>query len=141
MSMSAQAYNQYQRTSVETLTPGKLLLMLYDGAIKNISAAREDIDKKDINAAHLHIVVAQKILVELMTTLNMEYEIAENLYALYEYLYNQLVAANVKKDKALLLEVQEFLSDLREAWEQAVKNLGRNRVYQANSLQHLNVTG
>ncbi len=141
MSMTAQAYDQYQKTSMDTLTPGRLLLMLYDGAIKNISIAREAIENKDVNTAHLNIVIAQKIMVELMTTLNMEYSIAENLYALYEYMYNQLVAANVKKDVALLMEVQEFLCDLRQTWDQAIKSLGKNSVYHGNTLKHLNVTG
>lgn len=141
MSMSAQVYGQYQRTSVDTLTPGRLLLMLYDGAIKNISTAKDAIEQKDISTAHVHIMVAQKIVVELMSTLNMEYKIAESLYALYEYMYSQLVAANVKKDEALLDEVQAFLVDLRETWDQAIKSLGKNGVYQGNTLKYLNITG
>lgn len=141
MSMSAQAYKDYYRTSIETMTPGKLLLMLYDGAIKKLTQAREAIENKDIATAHVHIITVQKIVVELMTTLNMEYKISENLYALYDYMYNQLVAANVKKDVALLDEVQEFMMDLRQTWDQAIKSLGKNSVHQGNTLRSLNISG
>ncbi|HWP95354.1 MAG TPA: flagellar export chaperone FliS [Syntrophomonadaceae bacterium] len=141
MSMSAQAYKEYYRTSVETTTPGKLLLMLYDGAIKKIVQAREAIEQNDISTAHTHIITVQKIMVELMTTLNMDYALSENLYALYEYMYNQLVAANVKKDVALLDEVEGFMVDLRNTWDQAIKSLGKESFYHANTLKSLNISG
>ncbi|MEN6349908.1 MAG: flagellar export chaperone FliS [Syntrophomonas sp.] len=139
--MSAYAYDQYQKTTVETISPGKLLIMLYDGMVKNLRNAQYAINNQDVPSAHDHIVATQNILVELMATLNMDYKISENLLALYEFMYNQLVEANIKKDGRLLLEVQELVMDLRETWDQAIKSLGRPGGSQNNTLKAVNVSG
>lgn len=137
---SANVYDQYRRTKVETLTPGKLLLMLYDGALNNINQAREAITAKEIPRAHEHIIKAQDIIVELMATLNMDYSISVSLYRLYDYLHQRLVDSNIKKDPAILDEVAAMLSDLRQTWDEAIKGLGKTRVFQANNFQVLNVS-
>ncbi|MEN6390258.1 MAG: flagellar export chaperone FliS [Syntrophomonas sp.] len=137
---SANVYDQYRRTRVETLTPGKLLLMLYDGALNNIKNAREAIAARDIARAHQHIIKTQDIVVELMATLNMDYAVSANLYRLYDYLHNRLVQSNINKDPAILDEVEAMMSELRQTWEEAIKNLGRNRVFQANNYQVLNIS-
>lgn len=121
MNMYAQAYDQYKKTSVETLSPGKLLIMLYDGAIKNVKLAREAIREKDYNTSHTLLVKAQDIVTELMVTLNMEYDISKQLYSIYDYIYRRLVEANVGKDAAILDEVEGFLTELRDTWQEVVK--------------------
>ncbi|MEQ8175983.1 MAG: flagellar export chaperone FliS [Syntrophomonadaceae bacterium] len=137
---SANVYDQYRRTKVETLTPGKLLLMLYDGALNNIKQAREAIAARDIARAHQHIIKTQDIVVELMATLNMDYPISTSLYRLYDYLHNRLVESNINKDPAILDEVEAMMDELRQTWDEAIKSLGRNRVFQANHYQALNVS-
>ncbi|MDD2511039.1 MAG: flagellar export chaperone FliS [Syntrophomonas sp.] len=123
MSVNAQAYNQYKKSVVETVAPEKLLLMLYDGAIKNISNAKKAIEDKDINRAHQQIMRAEEIIVELMSTLNMEYEISGRLFALYEYFYHRLTQANAHKEIGILDEVEGFLLELRGTWHEAIKGL------------------
>lgn len=123
MSINADAYNQYKRSTVETVSPEKLLIMLYNSAIKNINNAKKAINEKDINHAHAEIMRAEEIIVELMSTLNMDYEISAKLFALYEYFYYQLTQANAKKDIALLNEVESFLLELRETWLEAIKSI------------------
>lgn len=124
MNMNAIAYDQYKKTSIETLSPGKLLVMLYDGAIKNVDTAKKAIADHDLNIAHQQLVNAQDIITELMCTLNMEYEISHNLYSLYDYLQYRLVQANLTKDVQILDEVRTFLVDLRNTWEEAAKKAG-----------------
>lgn len=141
VNMSAYAYDQYQKTTVETISPGKLLIMLYDGMVKNLRNAQDAVNNQDVPAAHDNIVATQNILVELMATLNMDYKISESLLALYEFMYNQLVEANIKKDSRLLLEVQELVMDLRETWDQAIKSLCRPGASQNNTLKAVNVSG
>ncbi len=141
MNMSAYAYDQYQKTTVETMSPGKLLLMLYDGMIKYLRNAGEAINNQNISAAHENIVAAQNILVELMATLNMDYKISESLLALYEFMYNQLVEANIKKDGQLITEVQELVIDLRQTWDQAIKSLGKTSSSQNSALKAVNISG
>jgi flagellar protein FliS len=125
--MNTMAYDQYRKTSVETLTSGKLLIMLYDGAIKNVDTAQKAIQNKDMNTAHEQLINAQDIVMELMCTLNMDYEISHSLYSLYEYLHHQLVEANLEKDAQVLDEVRTFLVDLRNTWEEAVKKAGAKK--------------
>lgn len=119
--MSAYAYNQYKNTAVETASPGKLLLMLYDAAIRNLDKAQQAIIDKDVNASHKYIMKAQDIIKEFMCTLNMDYEISKNLFSLYEYMLNQLIQANVKKDVDLVAEVRGYLVELRETWQTALR--------------------
>lgn len=123
MSINAEAYSQYKKSTVETVSPEKLLIMLYNGAIKNINNAKKAINEKDINRAHSEIMRAEEIIVELMSTLNMDYAISAKLFALYEYFYYQLTQANAKKDIALLNEVEGFLLELRETWLEAIKSI------------------
>ena len=121
--MNTQAYMQYQKTSVETISPGKLLLMLFDGAINSLNRAKTAIEIKDVNKAHNELVKVQDIITELMTTLKMDYEISKNLLALYDYYLHQLMEANMKKDIALIDEVLEFFAQMRDIWEQANKQV------------------
>ncbi|MDD3365458.1 MAG: flagellar export chaperone FliS [Syntrophomonas sp.] len=123
MNMNAQAFNQYKRSTVETVSPEKLLIMLYDGAIKNIRNAKNAIEAKDINLAHMKILKTEEIIVELMSTLNMDYEISKGLFNLYEYFYHQLVQANMKKDVELLEQVESFLLELRDTWQEAMEKI------------------
>lgn len=141
MSMSAQAYDQYQKTTVETITPGKLLIMLYDGAIKDLRIACDAINNKDVTSAHTNIVAAQAIMMELMTTLNMDYKISENLLAMYEYMYNRLVEANVKKEAAILIEVSDLLTEFRQTWDQAIKSLAPSGINKNYRLEGVNISG
>ncbi|MEN6460769.1 MAG: flagellar export chaperone FliS [Syntrophomonas sp.] len=121
MSMNAQAYDNYKKTTVETSSPGKLLLMLYDGAIKNIETAIKAIEEKDINTAHQKLIRTQDIILELISSLNMDYEISKGLFSLYEYINHQLVQANLKKDVNILQEVCSLVAELRDTWAEAIK--------------------
>lgn len=139
--LNTQAYLQYQKTSMETTSPGKLLLMLFDGGIKSLHSAKVAIDDKDINKAHHEIIRVQDIVMELMSTLKMDYEISKSLMALYEYYLQQLVEANVKKDKAILDEVLDFFTQMHDAWEQAIKHLGPAPALSAEPMNKLNISG
>ncbi len=116
-----QVYANYKNSVVETASPGKLLLMLYNAAIRNLDNAVQSIADKDIQAAHKSIVRTQEIISEFMCTLNMDYEISGKLLALYDYLHRRLVEANIRKDVEIIKEVRGFLVELRDAWQEAVK--------------------
>ncbi|MFZ5754635.1 MAG: flagellar export chaperone FliS [Bacillota bacterium] len=116
-------YQQYRQQQVNTATPDKLLIMLYDGAIRFCSQAKIAIESRNLEQAHVNLTKAQNIIIEFMTTLNMDYEISRNLYSLYDYLYNRLVEANMKKDTAIIDELIGFLTDLRKTWAEAATKL------------------
>ena len=112
MNMHAQVYDQYRKTTVETLSPAKLLLMLYDGALNSLRNAQKAIEEKDISQAHNQLIKAQDIIAELMATLNMEVPISRQLYALYDYIQRRLIEANINKDIAIIDEAYQFISEL-----------------------------
>lgn len=133
MSVNAQAYEQYKNSIVETASPGRLLLMLYDAGIRNLDGARQAIDENNVQEAHKCLLRAQEIVVELMSTLNMDYDIAKNLYNLYEYFYRQLVQANIGKNAELVDEVRDFMAELRDTWREAIRGTGPMKTNAAGS--------
>ena len=113
---------QYQRTEVETATPEKILILMYDGAVQFLNKALIALDEKNIPETHNNIVGAERIILEFMNTIDFEQggDFAVRLNALYQYLYNRLVEANMKKDKEIVQQVLNFLVDLRATWKQAL---------------------
>jgi len=74
------AYEQYRQTQIQTAKPEQLLLMLYDGAISFLKKAKVAIKNKNIEEAHTFLIRVQDILIELMSSLNMDVgDIAKNL--------------------------------------------------------------
>ncbi len=124
---------QYQKNEIETASPEKILIMLYEGAIQYLNIARiemtSDKSVKDIGKIHTNIVGAQNIISEFQETINFEVggEFANKLYSLYSYLYQKLVEANVKKDVQAIDEVLKHLRSLRDAWKQAIEQEQKKR--------------
>ncbi len=118
-------FAQYQAAQLETAPPERLLIMLFDGAVRFANAAIKGMQEKNIEVAHRNCMKVQNILTELMSTLRFDVggEIAENLFRLYEYLHRRTVQANIQKDPEILMEVLGHLKDLRDAWIQAAKNV------------------
>jgi len=114
-------YQVYQQQSVMTAAPGDLTLMLYNGCLKFMGRAELALEKKDIAGVNEALLRAQDILAELMSTLDMQYEVANNLFALYDFIYTTLVQANIKKDPALLKQCTSLVTELRDTWAEAVK--------------------
>ncbi len=119
MNIYAQAYNQYKRAEVETVSPEKLLLLLFEAAIKDLSNAQKAIQEKDMNLAHNEFIKVQDILVELMSSLKMEYEVSNSLYALYDYMQQRVIEANMQKDINKAVEIEGFFRELYETFQQA----------------------
>jgi len=116
-------YDQYKQNAVMTASPETILIMLYSGAINFLLRAKMAIDENNIEDSHKYITKTEKIIRELINSLDMEAggELAENLSRLYDYLHRQLIKANINKDKAIIDEVLEHLRGLKETWEEAIK--------------------
>lgn len=119
--MTNNSYNQYMRSKILTASKAELTLMLYDGAIKFCNMAIICIEKKDIPGAHINIKKTEAILEEFMATLNYKYPVAKEFKNVYEYLHERLVAANLKKDTAILNEVLVHLRDMRDTWKEVMR--------------------
>lgn len=114
---------QYQKQQIETASPERILIMLYNGAINFLKKAKIHFANGEKIEAHNNILSAEKIITEFMTTLDMELggDLAKNLYALYDYLYNKLVEANMKNKPENLDEVLGHLEKLRDTWNTAIE--------------------
>ncbi|NGQ95642.1 flagellar export chaperone FliS [Brevibacillus sp. SYP-B805] len=118
--IQSSAQNTYKKNQVGTATPEDLTLMLYDGAIKFIKRAKQAIEEKQYNKAHDLNTRVQDILSELIITLDRKYPIAEQMLLLYDYMKRRMIEANVKKDIAILDEVEGFFVEFRDTWKQAM---------------------
>lgn len=114
-------YNQYREQSVLTAGPGELVLMLYDGCLKQIRLARLAINENMTAERNNSLQKAQEIVSELINTLDFEYELSDSLYALYDYFLNELITANVENNTNRLDSIESLLVELRDTWEQMVK--------------------
>jgi len=118
--------NAYIENMVKTASPAKLIELLYMKAIDVLKEAEELIKEKKYVEANEKIKRAQDIVVELNLSLDIEKggQIAKNLRALYNYLFQRLIEGNVKKDINALKEVRGFLEDLLETWREVMKRAG-----------------
>jgi flagellar secretion chaperone FliS len=121
MSTQAQAQALYLKMQVNTASPGDLTLMLYNGCIKFMKQGLDALKRKDFEAKNDNIKRAQDIIDELVITLNMKYDIAKQLSALYEFINWQLVEANVKLHEQSLETAIDMVTELRDAWAEANK--------------------
>lgn len=112
-------HERYLETAVETASPARLIVMLYDGAIRFINEAAYAIRQRDYETKNHTLQRAQRILTELTCSLDFDKggEIAQNLFRLYTYMHNQLVEANLEDSCERLEHVVSLLSELREAWD------------------------
>ncbi len=117
--LAAYARTQYQEMQVQT-TPGRLVVMLYDGALRFLHLASDAMRRGDREAIGLNMGKAQSILCELMKTLDMNAgDLAHGLLSIYRYCVERLLIANAEDRVDDIDEVIRLMSSLREAWEHA----------------------
>ena len=132
------ALSTYRRNQVQTNTPERLVLMLYEGAIKFISKSIKSIEEGNVQEANQNLLRSQDIMLELMLGIDFTAgEIADNFYALYEYMHHKLVQANLKKEKESAEEVLQMAKELRIAWLTMLKE---NRVSKNKGEQHKSIS-
>ena len=115
------AYAKYNNSKILTASPAELTLMLYDGAIKFGNIAIMAIEQNDIEKAHVNIRKVERIIAEFRSTLDRKYAVAEDFDRVYVYLLQRLLEANVKKDKAILEEVNMHLRSMRDNWKEVMR--------------------
>jgi flagellar secretion chaperone FliS len=119
--MSLQAVrNRYVQDAVSTVSPAKLVTMLYDALVKDLNLAERALRDRDIQVVHDRLLHAQDIIMELQSGLDVtKWDGAAGLMSLYHFLHRELVTANVGKDAAKVVAVREMVEPLRDAWHQA----------------------
>lgn len=113
----------YRQASVNTASPGKLTLMLFDGAVKFMGKAEAAFEMSDglerLEEIHNNITRAQAIIAELQYTIDtsVEGELPGTLFRIYTWVYEKLQDANVNKVVEPLQEAEMRVRILRDAWE------------------------
>ena len=129
-----QAYSAYQNTNIKTASQGKLIILLYEAAIRNLNSASTLIydDNKikacDIEKFSTFIQKTQAIITELQVSLDMEKggDIAKNLMSLYVYFNSELMDVSINHTKEKINFVLNMLNELLEAWKQAANSTAAN---------------
>jgi len=113
------AASTYKETSVSTQNKGRLIVMLYDGAIKFMNLAIKELEAKNYEAKGRYIGRAQSIIDELNSVLDMEAggEIAQNLRKLYNFMHRRLSEANTKRDPQMIRDVIAIIQELNQGWK------------------------
>ncbi len=127
MSASATArMGAYTKVDVETASQGKLIVMLFNGAIKRAEEARRQLEKGSKQEAHNNLIRAQDIIAELRAALDMKTgDVASNLDRLYEYFQHLLVQANIRKSTEPLDECIELMTSIRDTWQEVFEKVAR----------------
>ncbi|WP_053218583.1 flagellar export chaperone FliS [Virgibacillus senegalensis] len=127
MSMQQQ-YQAYKNNSVTTASPGELTLMLYNGCLKFTKQAVKDIEAGNHEQKNINIQKAQKIIQELMVTLDQKAEISKEILPIYDYINRRLMEANINSDKEIVEEVMGLVEEFRDTWKEVIK-LNRQKQY------------
>ena len=132
MSAAAQ-YNAYKRVDVETSSQGKLIVMLFNGAIQRAEEAKRQLAKGRTEGVHNNLLRAQDIVAELRNALDMKAAIAKQLDRIYEYFQHLLIKANIRKDSSPLEEVITHLTAMRNTWQEAFANAATQEAGESKS--------
>ena len=125
--LNTRPQDAYRKQDVLTAGPVDLIVMLYDALKKNIVLGKRGIEKKDVPGAHKYLIKAQMILTELINSLDMNYEISEELMGLYEFALRGLAEANMHKDVEPLDPIIEMVDSIREAWKE-ISSMNRGQM-------------
>lgn len=123
----SQFAKSYKSVAVNTSTPGQLTLMLFDGALRFMGMAILGFNEPNFvrrnETIHNNLIKTQNILLELQMSLNMrvEGEFPSLMYALYDFMLNQIREANLKKDVKPIKDVEKLIGEIRTAWAQMLE--------------------
>ena len=122
--------NEYRHNEVATSSQGKLIIMMYEGALKFVTLAIEGIDSKDLSKKGTYINKTHDIINELSCALDMKKggDVAQKLESLYQFILHQLTLANIKSDRKALESIVNVLTPLMEAWEELLAKNNNDQV-------------
>ena len=114
---------QYQASNVNTATPEKLMIMMFDGALQFLQKAKVAIAEGNLKERSTNIDGARKIIRELMRTIDLENgnDVSKQLFKLYNKMAMNLIKANVQRNAALIDSVIEDISNIRWGFQKAIE--------------------
>jgi len=133
--MNSYGVRAYRKTTVITADPGKLVLMCYGGAIDQLKIAKMKYQENDYEAKCKALTKATNLIDELLYSLDFEKggDISRHLKALYHYMTNRILLADVNRDIDGFDEVIGILTELLSAWKEIIA--GQSRIMQPESIE------
>lgn len=115
------AYQNYKEQSVNTMTRGEMLILLYDEIIKRLTRAEFAIKNSEMDMFDQSINRSVEIVRYLDATLDKEYEVSKEISRLYEFFLFQLARIAAGRKPELIGEIKELVADLRDTFKEANK--------------------
>lgn len=120
--MEMRGFQQYKEQSINTMTQGELLLLLYDELVKRLTQAELALSKENWPLFEASVQRGIDIIAYLDQTLDKQYPISSNLTQLYEYFTYELGRVKIGRRSDLLTHVKSMVNELRSAFREAQKN-------------------
>ena len=120
--MDSKGFQLYKEQSVNTMTPGELLLLLYDELVKHLTRAEIALSKEDYPVLEASVEKSLQIIRYLDATLDTKYEISAQLTKLYDYFCYELNRVNFGHNKTELERIKKMVMELRDSYRTADKN-------------------
>ena len=119
--MYQNGYEQYKMQSVNTMTHGEMLLLLYDELIKQLTRAQIALEDKNYELFDKSVQRSREIVRYLNKTLNMDYQISYELKRMYEFFLYELSRLQAGRNGAVIQELKPLVTELRDAFREASK--------------------
>ena len=125
--MDARGYQQYKEQSINTMTPGELLLLLYDELVKRSTLASIALEKGDFPVFEAAVERCIDIINYLDDTLDRQYPISRDLSRMYEYFTYQLGRIRIGRNKEELAHLRPMLAEMRDTFHTAEKTSAQRK--------------
>ncbi len=114
------AINAYRLSAVGTASKNQLVLLLFNEIVKTVRDCIVSMELNDVCSANSKLLKAQDIVDELRTSLNTDAggHIAAHLALVYEFVYDSLLYANIRKDSKRAKDALAVMTELRDAWQE-----------------------
>lgn len=123
--MNTRGYQAYKEQSVNTMTKGEMLLLLYDEMLKRLSRADMALDKKDYMVFDQSVARVSEIVNYLVETLDFNYSVSRELKRMYDYFYLELSRLKAGRNREVIINLQALIRELKDAFAQADRESNR----------------
>lgn len=117
--MAVNGYQHYKEQTVNTMTPGEMLNLLYDELLKRLTRSELALENKDYELFEQSIQRSMDIVTYLRDTLNFQYEISNELKRLYDFFLYELVRIKAGRNSVVIGEIRPLIMDLRDSFREA----------------------
>jgi flagellar protein FliS len=117
--MPYSAVQQYKAQTINSMTSGELLILLFDEVIKHLKIACTMLQEKNYETSEKCTQKAKEIINYLINILDRQYPLSQELYQMYSFFNEKIISAEIKQDPKTLEEIIPLIEDMRQTWAEA----------------------